>query len=65
MPIFVICYMVCARRAPLVCLDSLLYPMESFSFLVALQYSYIGKVNENLTFDIVYKSDGLVKPIAE
>lgn len=27
--------------------------------------SYIGKVNDNLTFDIVYKSDGLVKPVAE
>ncbi|MDQ0203198.1 transporter substrate-binding domain-containing protein [Pectinatus haikarae] len=27
--------------------------------------SYIGKVNSNLTFDIVNKSDGLVKPIVE
>lgn len=27
--------------------------------------SYIGKVNEDLTFDIVYKSDGLVEPDPE
>ncbi|MGE1062923.1 transporter substrate-binding domain-containing protein [Megasphaera paucivorans] len=27
--------------------------------------SYIGKVNDNLAFDIVYQSDGLVKPVAE
>jgi ABC-type branched-subunit amino acid transport system substrate-binding protein len=27
--------------------------------------SYIGKINESCTFDIMYKSEGLVKPVAE
>ena len=28
-------------------------------------HSYIGKVTEDLTFEIVYESDGLVEPVPE